>query len=339
VVQINDVSNVNELDEWLKERHLGGHWQGAMTVREEFKPHVWRWEDIYAGLMKSTEVVAMEDTGRRTIQLKVPSLGNRMSNTIHMSIQCVMPGEVATAHRHNAAAVRFVISAEPGAFTVVDGEPFPMLPGDFITTPSNTYHDHYNESNAPVMWLDGLDIRLAQMGKLLGNEYEKEQQNRDRPVGFSAKTLGHAKPSFMKSPHLTPPFRYPWEETEATFNTLKETEQDGDPHNGYLLTYTHPVTQGPTLPTFACEIQLLLPQQKTKDHRHISTTIYQVFRGKGATIVEGERLEWNQGDIFVVPPWAWHHHENLQSEDTILYSMNDWPALKSLGLYQEESRG
>jgi gentisate 1,2-dioxygenase len=329
---------MSDLDQWLKERSLGGHWQGAMTPREEFKPHVWKWDDIYAGLMKSTEVIPMEDTGRRTIQLKVPSLGNRMSNTIHMSIQCVMPGEIAKAHRHNAAAVRFVISAEPGAFTVVDGEPFPMLEGDFITTPSNTYHDHYNESGAPVMWLDGLDIRLAQMGKLLGNEYEKDQQDRERPVGFSAKTLGHARATYTKSPHLTPPFRYSWEETEATFNTLKETEQDGDPHNGLLLTYTHPITQGPTLPTFACEIQLLQPHQKTKDHRHISTTIYQVFRGKGATVIDGERYEWSKGDIFVVPPWSWHHHENLQDKDTILYSMNDWPALKALGLYQEESR-
>ncbi len=338
-MDISSVSSIGELDAWLRERHLGGHWQGAMGEREQFKATLWKWDDIHAGLMKATEVVPMEDTGRRTIQLRAPSLGDtRMSNTIHMSVQCVMPGEIAKAHRHNAAAVRFVVQAKPGAYTVVEGEPFPMLEGDFITTPSNTYHDHYNESDAPVIWLDGLDIRLAQIGKLLGNEYDKPQQDRDKPVGFSAKTLGHAKPSFLKSPHLTPPFRYPWEETLATLETLKETETEGDPYNGILLTYTHPVTEGPTLPTFACEIQLLQPMQKTKDHRHISTTIYQVFRGKGATVVDGERLEWSQGDIFVIPPWSWHHHENLQDKDTILYSMNDWPALKALGLYQEETR-
>lgn len=337
-MDISSVSTMDELDEWLRERNLGGHWQGAMTPREEFKPWVWKWDDIYAGLMKATEIIPMEETGRRTIQLRAPSLGNRMSNTIHMSVQCVMPGEIARAHRHNAAAVRFVIQAKPGAYTVVEGEPFPMLEGDFITTPSNTYHDHFNESDAPVIWLDGLDIRLAQIGKLLGNEYEKPQQDRVKPVGYSARTLGHAKPTNMVSAHLTPPFRYPWEETEATFRTLKETEAEGDPCNGLLLTYNHPLTQGPTLPTFACEIQLLQPGQKTKEHRHISTTIYQVFRGKGATIIDGERYEWSQGDIFVVPPWSWHRHENLQDADTILYSMNDWPALKALGLFQEETR-
>ena len=97
-------------------------------------------------------------------------------------------------------------------------------------------------------------------------------------------------------------------------------------------------TGGPTLPTFACELQLFTPKMATKAHRHISTTIYQVFKGQGATEVEGEVLEWSEGDIFVIPPWAWHSHENRTDGDSILYSMNDWPALKSLGLYREEGR-
>jgi hypothetical protein len=39
------------------------------------------------------------------------SLEKWMTNTIHVSVQCVMPGEVAEAHRHNAAAIRFVVTA------------------------------------------------------------------------------------------------------------------------------------------------------------------------------------------------------------------------------------
>ena len=92
----------------LAERHMQGHWKHMARVPEA-KPYLWRWEDIHAGLMKATEVVPMSDTPRRTIQLKNPSLGDRMTNTIHISVQCVMPGEIATAHRHNAAAIRFVV--------------------------------------------------------------------------------------------------------------------------------------------------------------------------------------------------------------------------------------
>jgi len=78
---------------------------------------------------------------------------------------------------------------------------------------------------------------------------------------------------------------------------LKAREVEGDPANGLLLTYTHPLTGGPTLPTFACELQLLTPKLQTKSHRHMSTTVYQVFKGEGATVVDGQRLEWAQGHL------------------------------------------
>ena len=116
---------------------------------------------------------------------------------------------------------------------------------------------------------------------------------------------------------------------------MRESEVDPDPYDGYHVTYTHPVTGGATLPTFACELQLLPAKLTTESHRHMSSTVYQVFRGSGATVIGGERFEWSQGDIFVVPPWSWHHHES-PAGDAILFSMDDWPAFESLGLYREE---
>jgi gentisate 1,2-dioxygenase len=331
------IETMTELDNWLAERNLAGHWNG-MGRGPEFKPFLWKWSDIYQGLMTATKVVAMEDTGRRTIQCRNPSLGDRMSNTIHMSVQCVMPGEVATAHNHTAAAIRFVVQGQKDAATVVNGEPFPMETGDLVTTPAAAWHDHYNRGDGPIIWLDVLDIRLANMGKILGGPFESETQPIQRPAGYSAKTLGYAKPSWLKGETQPPPFRYPWGETHDTLMALKESETDGDPFDGLQLTYTHPLNGGPTLPTFACELQLFTPHQKTKAHRHISTTIYQVFEGEGTTVIDGERFEWSKGDIFVIPPWAFHHHENRSGQDSILFSVSDWPALSSLGLYQEEAQ-
>ena len=108
-------------------------------------------------------------------------------------------------------------------------------------------------------------------------------------------------------------------------------------HDGIRPRYTSPVDRGPTLPTFSCEIQLLTPGRQTRAHRHNSTAIYFVFRGEGRTDVAGEPLEWTQGDIFCVPPWTWHHHENPASEDAILYSVDDWPAMAKMGFYRMES--
>ena len=338
-MQIGNVNDVADLDAWLKERNLNGHWNHADRTPEEFTPFMWKWGDISAGLMKATELVPMDMTGRRTVQLRNPGLRGRMSNTIHMSIQCVMPGEVAEAHRHTAGAVRFVIQGVEGAYSIVDGEPFPMETGDLITTPGWCFHDHVNEGSEPVIWLDILDSRVVALGKGLGEAFPAAQQPRDKPVGYSLKTQGHVKASWLKHERLTPPaMRYPWSDTEAAIGALRDSEVDPDPYDGYHVTYEHPITGGATLPTFACELQVLPSRMETHDHRHISTTIYQAFRGSGVCVVGGERLEWSQGDILVVPPWTWHHHENPSERDGILFSVDDWPTFKALDLYREEGR-
>ena len=90
------------------------------------------------------------------------------------------------------------------------------------------------------------------------------------------------------------------------------------------------------LATFSCEIQLLTPGLQTRAHRHNSTAIYYVVRGEGRTDVAGERLEWTKGDIFCIPPWTWHRHENPASKDAILYSVDDWPAMAMMGFYRKE---
>jgi len=80
-----------------------------------------------------------------------------MSNTIHLSVQLVKPGEIATAHRHVAAAIRYVLKGSPKSFTIVEGERFTMEEGDLITTPNWTWHDHFNGTvREPIQW--GADI-------------------------------------------------------------------------------------------------------------------------------------------------------------------------------------
>src|SRR5687767_12032624 len=196
-MNIDYVTDVAQFESWLAERNLGGHWQGLPGDRLDFQPFIWKGPDIDAAVQKALEIVPMDETGRRTIQMRNPTLGGRMSNTIHMSVQSVLPGEIAEAHRHTAAAIRFVIRGAPGAHTVVEGEPVPMLTGDLITTPAWTWHDHFNESTEPVVWLDVLDVRLASIGQMLQENFPRPQQPRTRPVDFSYQTMGHVKASWL----------------------------------------------------------------------------------------------------------------------------------------------
>jgi gentisate 1,2-dioxygenase len=57
------------------------------------------------------------------------------------------------------------------------------------------------------------------------------------------------------------------------------------------------------------------------------------------TDVNGDTLEWDAGDFFVVPNWSWHQHKNSSaSVPTVLFSTTDRPLQEAIGVYREERR-
>jgi gentisate 1,2-dioxygenase len=55
-------------------------------------------------------------------------------------------------------------------------------------------------------------------------------------------------------------------------------------------------------------------------------------------MIEDQRFDWSERDVFVIPGWHWHEHINLSaSADAILISYTDEPLLKTLGILREEN--
>ncbi|MGH7771677.1 MAG: cupin domain-containing protein [Candidatus Binatia bacterium] len=329
---------IPELDKELESKSMAGFWKTRVPMLRPEAPHIWKWKDVHNALMKAKDSIGIEMAERRAIRLINPHIPvNFTSHTLHFTFSIVNPGEVARAHRHNMAAIRFVVKGK-GACTNVEGESFPMEEGDLILTPNWTWHDHFNGSKEPIIWLDGLDGPLIQsLNVLFFEEYEKEQQTLTRREGESTTRLG-----FARAPRATGlerrglPFRYRWRETHETLKVIPDTE--ADPHDGKLLRYINPVTGGFTFPTMSCEVQLLNAGVTTRVHRHTSTVLYHVFQGRGRTLVGEGNLDWEKGDSFVIPIWQWHRHENHSKEEAILFSINDRPIMEALELYREESQ-
>ena len=64
-------------------------------------------------------------------------------------------------------------------------------PGDFIITPSWTFHDHGNPGNEPVVWMDGLDIRIVELFAAQFHEvYPEEVQPVTRSEGAATARYG-----------------------------------------------------------------------------------------------------------------------------------------------------
>jgi len=334
-MDIEQVKDTASLNEYMAEHNLRGYW--AMERRAaELQPYLWKWADIEPAITKAGEVMSIEEAFRRNIGLVNPRNAPGLMSNLTVGLQCVMPGESAPQHRHSASAIRFVIKGSPDAYTIGAGEPMPLHEGDLITNPHLTFHGHVSEADAPVIWIDGLDGRFAHLGKEFRADYDGPDGLARERIGQSYRTMGHVRPTSLGQTQNPPPFRYPWTETQAALDAMQETEAEPDPHDGYHLTFCHPLTGGPTLPTAACEITLLPGKFAGRAHRHNSTVVYHAFRGQGVTVVDGERFDWSKGDFLAIPPWAEHRHENASAEGSILFSFTDWPAMKALGLWDEE---
>ncbi|MEJ5815576.1 cupin domain-containing protein, partial [Salmonella enterica] len=89
-----------------------------------------------------------------------------------------------------------------------------MRPGDFIITPNWEWHDHGNESDGPMIWLDGLDIPIVQFFEAGFSEPGVEKaQPLTRPDDFALTAFGNAlvpvdwEAKGVCSPMLNYPYR------------------------------------------------------------------------------------------------------------------------------------
>jgi gentisate 1,2-dioxygenase len=343
MTQAARTDSVALLDRDMAGKNLSGYWRLGMEglpphPMTSVEPCLWKWADVHESLVRAGEVISLENSERRVVRLVNPGLNSQQAfatHTLQISFQYVKPGENARAHRHTPAALRFVIEGD-GAYTTVNGQKCVMEPGDLILTPKLTWHDHSNDSQQPMLWLDGLDFPLVTaLHQVMQERYPERRQPIEKSSEAVTDQLGS---SIRHGLPLTDFFHYKWRETEKTLHALTQSPTARNRFDGYLLEYRNPLTGGPTMTTIQCALQLLPPGDETDTHRHTSTVIYHVFRGKGATQIGDQEFEWEQGDSFVVPLWYDHRHSNRSfSEEAILFSMSDAPVLKALDLYREES--
>ena len=333
----------DKFHERMHSSHMYGLWELAsqMTPNPQPKaiPYMWPWSELEPIIKASGEMVPVGEE-RRALQLFNPGLGGRWATTNNLiaAVQLLLPGEVARAHRHTPTAIRFIIEGS-GAYTAVDGERVYMEPGDLILTPSWSWHDHGNETDKPIIWMDGLDIPLiASLDAMFFQFYSQAQVPATRPANSSKQLHGHSHlaPTWVKEkPKASPLLLYSWQQTREALEALRA--QEGSPHDGICLEYQHPQTGGPVMPTMSCKVQMLRPGERTRAHRHTGSAVYHVVKGEGETIIDGQRFAWSKGSIIAQPSWAVHEHANTSAkEDAVLFSINDAPVLEALGLYYEE---
>src|ERR1700691_1928320 len=264
-------------------------------------PALWLYDEMRPYLMESGKLITADEAERRVLMIANPGLQTtpQITQSLYAGLQLVLPGEVTATHRHVAAALRFVIEGD-GAYTSVDGTKITMHPGDFILTPSWTYHDHGNLTNTPVVWMDGLDIPIVNM---LDSSFAEHypggtkavlQEDGDSPVNFP-------------------------------YSRMRRLAEDAP---GTRIHYGGESTM-PTIDAWLC---LLPAGHKTEGYRSTDATVFCVAEGRGQSRIDDQTFSWAPHDIFMVPSWVPVTHE--AQDESVLFSFSDRPIQKALGLWR-----
>jgi gentisate 1,2-dioxygenase len=303
-------------------------------------PHVWRWRVVAPLAARAGALVPVGRGGeRRAIAYANPGLAGEpyTTPTLWAAVQYLGPREVAPAHRHSQSAFRFVLDGA-GVWTVVDGDPVAMRRGDLLLTAGWRWHEHHNTADAPMVWLDGLDIPLV--AALDAGFFEfgaDEVTDRSTPDHSESERLwGHPglRPVAAPDTPTSPLMAYRWEHTDAALAAQLDLGASG--HAGAVapghaaVRFTNPTSGGDALSTMRMEMHRLAAGTTTATRRVVGSSVWQVFTGQGTFVLGGDSVDIGIGDVVAVPSWC--ETSITASTDLDLFTFSDAPVYAALGL-------
>lgn len=103
-----------------------------------------------------------------------------------------------------------------------------------------------------------------------------------------------------------------------------------------VLTLINPSRRDPldeaTVGSLAAAIQILMPGESARPHRHSMNALRFMLDGSGAeTIVDGKPCAMEEGDLILTPGWCWHEHVHRGDGAAIWLDVLDVPLHQFLG--------
>ncbi len=301
----------------LQGAHLQPLWESLAALapaepQARARPFLWPYAEVRPRLMEAGGLISAESAERRVVVLENPGLAGALqaTDTLYAGVQLILPGETAPPHRHSQAALRFVLEGE-GAYTAVDGVRAAMRPGDFIVTPSWTWHEH-GGGPGPVVWLDGLDVPLVAFLR----------------AGFRQEGRAAAAPA-------TParPFAFPYEQARSALEAMRRAAGP-DPCQGYRRPYLDAETGRSPMPTLGASLQLLPAGFAGRAYRSTDSAVLCGVEGR-VRITAGEaRFELGPRDLLALPGWTRYRLDAL--EESVVFAVSDRPVHEALGLWRDQ---
>jgi gentisate 1,2-dioxygenase len=291
----------------IKSGNLGPGWAKSTPSlwpepRSDFRVTHFSYALARDALHDARGFVSPAQVERRNLICVNPKQGNSYATTANLvaAYQMVAPGERARSHRHTPNALRLILDAPDGTYTVVDGCRIDMAPGDVVLTPNWCWHGHANEGHSEAYWIDFLDVPFVQhMG----------------PMFFEPHPLGY-EPIRKRNPKS--PLRIP-------SHALPRARSDD--HDACIV----PIGEG-WLPTIGLDLVSLSAGSSVSCEKTTANTLFAVISGSCDIVVEGNStvISLERGDLAAIPTWT--QYCLVAAIDTVLLKVSDSPALAALGL-------
>ena len=277
-----------------------------------------------------------------------PASAPGLAPGIQVKLSVLKPGEETAPFRHNATEVNFNIAGE--GEVAIDGRTIRHDRYDVWNHPSFMRYVHRNTgrtlqarltyTNVPL--LQNLNVYLPEdlaadeIGATPSAHIEASDPARKSPfgmlpIGDEGGMLMPYETLINPTPAVSRALHFPWRVVKAELDKLVALGKSYVGRRLYMMYNPLTTRFNGITPNFFATMTIRPAGIVDRPHRHVSAAINYYFKGRGYSIVAGNRYEWAEGDLMLsAPGWTVHNHASY-NEQVYELTVQDQP----LNIYME----
>jgi gentisate 1,2-dioxygenase len=272
------------------------------------------WRGYHKGIIKAADVALVESPARRTRRgVYVGRDGDRPSINLDATVHEIDPGVTTPVHRHSWDAIMFV---EDGAgWSEINGERVDWRPWDTVYLPAWSWHRHAGgDTGRPARFHTwSVEPMLEQFGAAILEEGGDAPFAELPPPPVRTATVEGADPYARRAQRLAAKDAGG---AAGRLITRFEDVQGLVTKRGARSLFLVDKSIGYRTSGLSAVMHELAPGLYQSRHRHGGEAWLYCVSGKGYSVIDEERRDWEAGDLIVVDHWQWHQHFNASDSET-----------------------
>lgn len=273
-----------------------------------------------------------------------PGIGLAPSTAVSFGV--LLPGEKTQPRRTNAST--FSLGIEGSAVAYVDGREFIITKWDGWNTPGMRIEVLENKTDKPFIYVTYSNAPFLQKLEVFYEEYNPPEAShisltpefaeksakraRAKDMAGKPRVVGDTGAMLLPYEHLIDPdfvesraLHWRWDDVAPHMGLVRSLSQGYNGRPLWCLYNSATGSRNGTTFSFFATMTSAAPNFIGPVHRHVSSAINLILEGSGWSIVNGERIEWEAGDIMLsAPGWSPHGHA-FGPQGAIVLTIQDHP--------------